>query len=114
MSIYNVFSTFIKHIAAANSTNIYFITHMCNLFHWNLAIAAHLDFSDLNLGQLFSYKYKVMLLEHFTQQTSTHLPAYSHLGAEGMTSNPHELVASSPEEPTNRITHPTVLLGVHE
>jgi hypothetical protein len=31
-----------------------------------------------------------------------------------MTSNPHELVASSPEEPTNRITHPTVLLGVHE
>ena len=44
-----------------------------------------------------------MLSEQFTQQTSTHLPTYSHLGAEGMASNPHEPTASSPEEPTNRI-----------
>lgn len=62
MSIYNIFSTFIKHIAAA-SKNIYFIAHMYNLFHWNLAVvkscsfqcwnlavAAHLDFSDFNLA----------------------------------------------------------------
>ena len=44
-----------------------------------------------------------MLSEQFTQQTSTHLPAYSHLGAEGMASNPHEPSVSSPKELTNKI-----------
>jgi hypothetical protein len=44
-----------------------------------------------------------MLSEHVTAQTSTHLSAYSHLGAEGMASDPHEPAASSLEEQTNRI-----------